>query len=350
MQAPFPSVAVVILNWNGRQFLESFLPSVLATDYPGLEVYVADNGSTDDSVSYVTARFPEVKVVSNSGNVGFAEGYNQALREIRSDYYLLLNQDVEVDPGWLRPLVTLLETHRQAGACQPKIRAEGARERFEYAGAAGGWIDRWGYSFCRGRVFEQVEADTGQYDRPARVFWATGAALMIRAELYHEAGGLDARFFAHMEEIDLCWRLQRLGYEVWCCPQSVVYHVGGGSLPRGDTRKTFLNYRNNLIMLHKNLAGMQRFGIVFTRLLLDGLAALRGLAFGRAGELRAILRAHVGFYGWLFSGAKDRYNLPRRKTYRRNFLKMPGVYRGSVIWQHFFRGKNTFSSLRVPEE
>jgi len=350
MTESFPSVAVVILNWNGRKFLEEFLPTVCATDYPSLEIYVADNASQDDSVDFVRQHYPGITLISNSGNVGFAEGYNQALSKIEAAYYVLLNQDVAVDPAWIRPLVMFMETHAAAGACQPKILAQHRREQFEYAGAAGGWIDRWGYAFCRGRIFEELETDRGQYDDPARVFWASGAALFIRAELYHRAGGLDACFFAHMEEIDLCWRLQRLGYEVWCCPASVVYHVGGGSLPRGNSRKTFLNYRNNLIMMHKNLSGMQRFFTLLGRLSLDGLSALRSLVKGDAGELSAILKAHRGYYGWRFGKSRGQYNLPADPVYRRSFSSLAGVYRGSVVWQYFVRHKKTFSSLDINQK
>jgi GT2 family glycosyltransferase len=350
MAETFPSVAVVILNWNGRKFLEEFLPSVVRTDYPNLRIYVADNASTDDSMAFVERAYPAITRISNGGNLGFAEGYNQALGAIQADYYVLLNQDVAVEPDWIRPLVALMEANPRAGACQPKIRARDQPDHFEYAGAAGGWIDRWGYAFCRGRIFDHLEADRGQYDAQARVFWATGAALCIRAELYHRAGGLDAYFFAHMEEIDLCWRVQRMGYEVWCCPASVVYHVGGGSLPRGNSRKTFLNYRNNLIMLHKNLRGVQRWATLLVRLTLDGIAGARSLVKGEAGETRAILRAHKGYYGWLFGRHRREYNIRDVAPPRRAFARLNGVYPGSLVWQYFIRGKKTFSSLDISEK
>lgn len=345
MRESFPLVAVVILNWNGRKFLEEFLPTVCRTDYPNLKIYVADNASTDDSMEFVGREYPQVLRVSNSGNIGFAEGYNQALSGIQADYYVLLNQDVEVDPGWIRPLVRLMESDPQVGACQPKIRSHHKRDHFEYAGAAGGWIDRWGYAFCRGRIFGDLEIDRGQYDDPARVFWASGAALFIRARLYHRAGGLDAYFFAHMEEIDLCWRIQRLGFEIWCCPESVVYHVGGGSLPRGNSHKTFLNYRNNLIMLHKNLSGVRRYSTLLMRLAMDGISGIRSLVKGEGGEVSAILRAHKGYYGWVFGRHSGKHNLPAIPGRSRKFTGLPGVYSGSIVWQYFLRGKKTFSSL-----
>lgn len=345
MTDSFPSVAVVILNWNGRDFLERFLPSVCASDYPNLQVFLADNASTDESVPFVREYFPKIRLISNTGNVGFAEGYNQALRRIKADYYVLLNQDVRVEKDWIRPVIELMEATPRIGACQSKIRSEQQPDRFEYAGAAGGWMDRWGYAFCRGRIFEEVEADRGQYDSAGPVFWASGAAFFIRSALYHEAGGLDAYFFAHMEEIDLCWRIQRMGYEVWCCPDSVVYHVGGGSLPRGDSRKAFLNFRNNLIMLYKNLYGIQRYATLFIRCTLDGIAGVRSIFMGNTGELKAILKAHYAFYGWLFSHSKDSHNLPPTKNYRRLFGSIRGGYGKSLVWQYFILKKRTFSSL-----
>ncbi|MFZ9718824.1 MAG: glycosyltransferase family 2 protein, partial [Chitinophagaceae bacterium] len=248
-----PSVAVVILNWNGKQFLEQFLPGLLASNYNNLRVMVADNASTDDSVSFLLQHYPTVELLRCQQNLGFAGGYNYFLNQVQTDYYVLLNSDVEVTPEWITPVISLMESDQRIAACQPKILSWHQRDHFEYAGAAGGWIDRLGYPFARGRVFDHLEMDTGQYNQPMPVFWATGAAMFVRADAFHAAGGFDEAFFAHQEEIDLCWRLQRMGYRIYACPASVVYHVGGGALPTGSAQKVFLNYRNNLMMLVKNM-------------------------------------------------------------------------------------------------
>lgn len=342
-----PCVAVVILNWNGRGFLEQFLPSVCASTYPGLRIVVADNASTDDSVQFVQDRFPNVELVHNSKNGGFAEGYNEALQKVQADYYVLLNQDVEVTPGWIEPVISLMESRRDIGACQPKICSWKQKDRFEYAGAAGGWMDVLGYPFCRGRLFDVLETDTGQYNQDAEIFWATGAALFIRSALYHEAGGFDPFFFSHMEEIDLCWRLKRMGHRVYCCPASVVYHVGGGSLPQGNPRKVYLNFRNNLLLLYKNLPSGPRLRTIGIRLLLDGIAALRSLLAGRPLELAAIFRAHRDFYRWLARSRslKTSLDLP---GYPLGHLS--GVYRGSIVWNHFVRGIKTFTALGIVDK
>lgn len=342
MAARSPVVAVVLLNWNGKDFLEKFLP-VLCASSPEVSLYLADNDSTDDSVDFVIKHFPRVQVIYNRENLGFAAGYNRALAQIEADYYVLLNQDVEVTPGWIDPVIGMMEARPAMAACQPKILSYYQKDHFEYAGAGGGFIDRYGYPFCRGRIFDTVERDAGQYDAPRQVFWATGAALFIRAELYRRAGGLDPYFFAHMEEIDLCWRLQRMGYEIWCCPQSVVYHIGGGSLAQGSPEKMFLNFRNNLIMMHKNMRGWERFAIMFIRMTLDGAAALRGLAAGSAAEVKAVLKAHYAFYRWLlFARAPN-----GRKTLipGRRFTKLPAVFGGSIAWQYFVRRRKTFNRL-----
>lgn len=330
----------MILNWNGRPFLEQFLPSVCASDYPNLVVYVADNASTDDSVAWLRTAYPDVRLILLPANNGYAGGYREALEKVDAEYYVLLNQDVEVDPGWIRPVIQLMYARPAVAACQPKIRSYHQRDGFEYAGAAGGWLDRYGFAFCRGRLFDTIEKDRGQYDQPAQVSWASGAALFVRAAAYREAGGLDADFFAHMEEIDLCWRLQRLGYEIWCCPASLVYHVGGGSLPRGHARKLYLNFRNNLMMLHKNLAGRERRHTVTCRLLLDGIAGLRSLVTGHPRELWMILKAHRHFHQWRKRWAGDA--LPER-----SWKSLRGFYRGSLVWQYFVRGRRRFADLPI---
>ena len=289
-------VAVIILNWNGEKLLREFLPSVVAnTDTSIADVIVADNGSTDGSRELLRKEFPQVKLLEFDENLGFAGGYNRALRETGYRYTLLLNSDVETPAGWLTPLHNFMEAHPDAAACQPKILSYKQKENFEYAGAAGGFIDRNGYPYCRGRIFDTVEDDNGQYDIPVEVFWATGAALMVRTDLYEKAGGLDERFFAHMEEIDLCWRLLLMGHTLWCVPASHVYHLGGGSLPAANPRKTYLNFRNNLLLLHKNLPAADLRGALLRRRLLDTVAWAKFILTLDLPNASAILRAHRDF-------------------------------------------------------
>lgn len=289
-------VAVIILNWNGEKLLREFLPSVVAnTDTSIADVIVADNGSTDGSRELLRKEFPQVKLLEFDENLGFAGGYNRALRETGYRYTLLLNSDVETPAGWLTPLHNFMEAHPDAAACQPKILSYKQKEKFEYAGAAGGFIDRNGYPYCRGRIFDTVEDDNGQYDTPVEVFWATGAALMVRTDLYEKAGGLDERFFAHMEEIDLCWRLLLMGHTLWCVPASHVYHLGGGSLPAANPRKTYLNFRNNLLLLHKNLPAADLRGALLRRRLLDTVAWAKFILTLDLPNASAILRAHRDF-------------------------------------------------------
>lgn len=290
------SVAVIILNWNGEKLLREFLPSVVAnTDTSIADVIVADNGSTDGSRELLRKDFPQVKLLEFDENLGFAGGYNRALRETGYRYTLLLNSDVETPAGWLTPLHDFMEAHPDAAACQPKILSYKQKGKFEYAGAAGGFIDRNGYPYCRGRIFDTVEDDNGQYDTPVEVFWATGAALMVRTDLYEKAGGLDERFFAHMEEIDLCWRLLLMGHTLWCVPASHVYHLGGGSLPAANPRKTYLNFRNNLLLLHKNLPAADLRGSLLRRRLLDTVAWAKFILTLDLPNASAILRAHRDF-------------------------------------------------------
>lgn len=289
-------VAVIILNWNGEKLLREFLPSVVAnTDTSIADVIVADNGSTDGSRELLRKEFPQVKLLEFDENLGFAGGYNRALRETGYRYTLLLNSDVETPAGWLTPLHDFMEVHPDAAACQPKILSYKQKGKFEYAGAAGGFIDRNGYPYCRGRIFDTVEDDNSQYDTPIEVFWATGAALMVRTDLYEKAGGLDERFFAHMEEIDLCWRLLLMGHTLWCVPASHVYHLGGGSLPAANPRKTYLNFRNNLLLLHKNLPAADLRGALLRRRLLDTVAWAKFILTLDLPNASAILRAHRDF-------------------------------------------------------
>jgi GT2 family glycosyltransferase len=336
---PIPHVAIVILNWNGRKFLEQFLPSVQRSTYGNYEIIVADNGSTDDSISFLQKYFPGITLIRLDRNYGFAGGYNEALKQVKSDYYILLNSDVEVEPGWMEPMVTLLERDITIAACQPKLLAFHKKELFEYAGASGGWIDAYGYPFSRGRIFEMIEEDKGQYDTTESIFWASGAAMFIRAAVFHDMKGFDPYFFAHQEEIDLCWRIQLAGHKVFACPSSVVYHVGGGTLPRGNSRKTFLNFRNNLIMLAKNLPAGRRLWLIPFRMSLDWITAWKGLLSGDAGYFKAIARAHFAFLGWLFFH-RGRSTFPEKKTGH-----LYGVFHGNVVWQHFIKKKNSFSSI-----
>lgn len=329
----------MILNWNGAHYLQQFLPPLLRTTFPGRRLIVADNASSDNSEEVVRNGFPEVEWIALPKNHGFAGGYNEALKRVTADYYILLNSDVEVEPGWLEPLVAQLELHPQHAAAQPKIRAWRRKDLFEYAGAGGGWLDAYGYPFARGRVFDYCEADEGQYDTTEEVFWASGAALAIRSRVFHEMGGFDPYFFAHQEEIDLCWRIRRAGYKIFCCPQSRVYHVGGGTLPRGNSRKTYLNFRNNQIMLAKNLPLSEKWWKIPFRLALDQLSALKGLLSGDAGYFRAIIRAHTAYLYWLLTGPR-----PKRGG-RRRLTSFPGVYGGNIVWAHFVRGLRTFASI-----
>lgn len=333
-----PSVAIVILNWNGRNYLEKFLPSVMATTYEGAVVVLADNASTDDSVEFVRNNFPSVRILSNPQNFGFARGYNEILKQLNEPYWVLLNSDVEVQPSWLEPMAELMESDQRIAACQPKILQYNDREYFEYAGAAGGWLDSLGYPFARGRIFDICEKDKGQYNEPMPVFWASGAALMVRAAAYREAGGLDEYFFAHQEEIDLCWRLQRLGYMVYCHPGSVVYHVGGGTLPKGNERKVFLNFRNNLMMMWKNLPLGEALWKIFFRYILDTISAVKQLLAGEGTYFRAVFKAHTAFLYWLFFVKKKKLDAPKK-------VKLEGYMDGSVVWSHFVQGKKRFEEI-----
>lgn len=289
-------IAVVILNWNGCEMMRRFLPSVVRHSAARGLVVVADNGSTDNSLAMLEAEFPEVVRLPLPKNYGFAAGYNEALRQIDAPYYLLLNSDVEVTEGWLEPLWDYMESHPEAAACQPKLLWQRQKDTFEYAGGAGGYLDRLGYPFCRGRVFATLEKDHGQYDTVAPLLWATGAALLVRRTDWEASGGLDARFFAHMEEIDLCWRLRARGRQIVCIPQSVAYHVGGATLEAGNPRKTFLNFRNNLLMLYKNLPEQELRSVMRLRSLLDWVAALQFLLKGDVPNFKAVLRARSEYH------------------------------------------------------
>ncbi len=290
-------LSVIILNWNGEKLLKEFLPSVVAnTQGPEVEVIVADNGSTDDSLKVMCEDFPNVKILAFDENLGFSGGYNRAISEVDSEFVVLLNSDVETPAGWWQPLLEFMTLHPEVGACQPKILSYRNKEMFEYAGAAGGLLDKYGYPFCRGRLFDKIEYDLHQYDAgPADIAWASGAALMVRRDVYLEAGGLDELFFAHMEEIDLCCRMHNLGYRVCVVPDSKVYHLGGASLAQGNPKKTYLNFRNNLLLLHKNLPEKKGKKVLFKRRLMDTLAFFMYIAKMDFGNAKAILKAHSDF-------------------------------------------------------
>jgi len=339
IQNSLPEVAVVILNWNGKDFLGKFLPSVLASSYENKRVVVADNASSDDSVSFLRQNFPSVEVIVNDENGGFAKGYNSALKKLQSDYFVLLNSDVEVSAGWIEPVIRLMENDKNIAACQPKILAEKDRDHFEYAGACGGWIDKLGYPFTRGRVLDHIEADLGQYDDAAPCFWASGAAMFVRAEIFASLGGFDEYFFAHQEEIDLCWRMQLSGYKIFVQPASVVYHVGGGTLPKGNSKKTFLNFRNNLITIFKNEPAKKLWWLLPKRFFLDNLAAWKGLLGGDGGYFIAVIKARLAFLKWIFTARK------RSPAIRHGKNALQGVYRGSILWQYYIKKKKTFTEI-----
>ena len=332
--------AVVILNWNGKRFLEQFLPGVVSYSEPA-EVVLADNCSTDDSVSYVRENFTSVSIIINDSNGGFSKGYNDALRKVDAKYYVLLNSDVEVTPNWLNPLVALMDTDPTIAACQPKILAFNRRTEFEYAGAAGGYIDKFGYPFCRGRIFDSFETDHGQYDDTREIHWATGACLVVRADAYHKVGGLDEDFFAHMEEIDLCWRLKNIGYKVMYCAQSTVYHVGAGTLSKASPRKTYLNFRNNLILLCKNHAHQFFWLKLFLRMAMDGLAGIKFIFSGDFSHCWAVFRAHLSFYRTF------NVTLDKRKKLKAlvKQYSTTAIYNHSIVAEYFFRKKKKFSDL-----
>ena len=332
-------VAVVILNYNGRKFLEQFLPNVIANCDPTLaEIVVADNASTDDSVAFMREHFPEIRLIENGSNGGFATGYNVAFRQIEAQYYVLLNSDIEVAPRWIEPVIEMMDADPQIAACQPKILSYYNKERFEYAGASGGFIDKYGYPFCRGRVFQNLEVDEHQYDVPKEVFWATGACMFVRADLYHQIGGLDDSFFAHMEEIDLCWRLKNAGYKVYCCPQSWVYHIGGGTLSKNSPRKTYLNFRNNLSLLVKNLPKHRVHRTIIYRIFLDWVAALKFLFEGCPKDFCMVFKAHWDFYKRLKTLKEG------RKTTEHKMVSC--IYKRNIVFDNVIRGKKKFSELK----
>ncbi|NEW82892.1 MAG: glycosyltransferase family 2 protein [Mariniphaga sp.] len=338
-------LSIVILNWNGCHHLRRFLPSVLKySNYDWAEIVVADNYSSDESREVVEKEFPNVKYLQLDRNYGFAEGYNRALKNNEAEYILLLNSDVEVTGNWLEPMLKIMDSNPLIGACQPKIMQLEHPEKFEYAGASGGFIDHYGYPFCRGRIVNFMEQDLGQYDLPISVFWASGAAILVRGKLWHEFEGFDADFWAHMEEIDLCWRMKNRGFKIAVCPQSKVFHLGGGSLSYGSPQKIYLNFRNNLFLLYKNLPKEKFYKIMFLRMILDGVAALQFLITGQFTAFTKVPAAHRDFYKSLGRLRKKRKVLLSKVV----ATDHPEIYKGSIIFDFFISKKRKFSSLKFP--
>ena len=334
--------AIVILNWNGRKMLEQYLPSVIEYSRDDATIIVADNASSDDSLAFLQTHYPEVQTIVLDQNYGFADGYNRALKQVEAEYYVLLNSDVEVTHHWLEPLVEYMDAHEDVAACQPKLLSFVDKGKFEYAGASGGYIDHYGYPFCRGRLFDSVENDNGQYDYAISVLWATGACLFIRSKDYWLADGLDSRYFAHNEEIDLCWRLHIMGRQVVCLPDSVVYHLGGGTLPKGNPQKTFLNFRNNLTMLYKCLPDNELKHVMRWRWFLDYLAAWQTLILNRNyGDFKAIYRARRAFKHWKKDFAADRERIQQSRA----VAEFPERKRYSLLWQYYAKGIRRYSDL-----
>lgn len=334
-----PRVAIVILNWNGVNHLKQFLPSVMASNYPALEIVVGDNASTDDSVAFLKSAYPEIRIIQNDQNYGFTGGYNKVLAHVEADYYILLNSDVEVHPGWIEPVIQLMESDPLIAVAAPKILDFNKKDHFEHAGAAGGFIDEFGYPFCQGRVFFEIEADNGQYNTSREVFWASGAAMFIKKKCWDEAGGFDDRFFAHMEEIDLCWRLKNHGYKIMYCADAEVYHLGGGTLNTENPFKTYLNFRNNLLLLKKNLPFFKGAVIITARFLLDLTALFRFLSEGKRKDAWAVSKAHQNFVRNMFQAEKP-HNLHGSLP-----TKLNGMYRGSVVWDFFVKKRHHFTEL-----
>jgi GT2 family glycosyltransferase len=338
-----PKIAIVILNWNGAKLLPQFLPSVIQfSKGDSTEIIVADNGSTDESLSMLKKKFPEVKIIDLKQNFGFARGYNEALKQVEADYFVILNSDVEVTAGWLEAPIRLMETDPSIAAVQPKILSYQNRTHFEYAGAAGGFIDRFGYPFCRGRIFNEVEADNGQYDNVADIFWTTGACMFVRSKLFREVGGFDADFWAHMEEIDLCWRLKNRGFRIVYTPESTVFHVGGGTLSYDNPQKLYLNFRNNLWLLYKNLPANQLFHILTVRMILDTVAAIKLLAEFNLNGIKSVLKAHYHFYKSIPTLQRKRKQAQKNGHFIQPAEKLPK----SIIFQFYVRKRKRFSEIQ----
>jgi len=335
-------VAIVILNWNGKKYLEQFLPVLIQnTKIDNSKIIVADNNSKDDSVVFLEKNYPKIELILLDKNYGFTGGYNKAIEQIEAEYFVLLNSDIEVSPNWLAPLIHTLDSDKTIAACQPKIRSYHNKNQFEYAGASGGFIDKFGYPFCRGRILDTIEDDTNQYNTLIDVFWATGACLVIKTDIYKSIGGLDNDFFAHMEEIDLCWRLKNQGYRVVVNPESEIFHVGGGTLPNNSPYKLYLNYRNNLFLLYKNLPKGKLFPILFYRMILDGISAMIFLLKFSFADFTAVIKAHFHFYISLKNLRYKRKKLLLNKAVNQHKEQYPR----SIVFDYFIHKKKTFSKL-----
>ena len=332
--------AVVILNWNGKNWLEKFLPNVISNSLDS-EIIIADNNSSDDSIKFLEENYPTIRIIKNNGNFGYAKGYNLALKQIDSQYYILLNSDIKVKKNWISPIISLMDSDKNISACQPKILDYNNKNKFEYAGGSGGYIDKFGYPFCRGRIFNFLEEDKGQYNDSTEIFWATGACLFLRSSHFWETGGLDEDFFSHQEEIDLCWRLKNKGHKIMVNPKSAVYHVGGGTLKVGSPFKTYLNFRNNLYMLFKNLTISSLFIVIPIRLILDGIAAISFLANKKGiRHLFAVMKAHFSFYLKI-----PNLILKRRKISQKSSLI--GKMNYSILVKNKLKGIKKFSDLQT---
>ncbi|MEO8147859.1 MAG: glycosyltransferase family 2 protein [Bacteroidia bacterium] len=334
--------AVVILNYNTRKLLDELLPIVIAHSQHAARIIVADNCSPDDSVQLIKTKYPQVELIVNESNGGFAKGYNDCLKYVNAEYILLLNSDVEVTENWIEPLINILDNDSTVAGVQPKIKAYQNKKNFEFAGASGGFIDKYGFPFCRGRIFDSLETDNGQYNDSREVFWTTGACMLIRKKIFDEHRGFDEDFFAHMEEIDLCWRIQNAGYRLMVEPASIVYHIGGGTLDAASPQKTFYNFRNNLLMLHKNLPSSKLYYILFIKLILDGIAALRFLAINGVPHFMAVFNAHIYFYNNLKHRNQIRKSAQEKavRYYEKN------IYKGSLVVQYFLMKRKIFSELK----
>ncbi len=337
-----PTVAVVILNFNGKKLLQKFLPSVIENSKSAI-IYVADNASTDDSLLYLKSEFPQVKLIELTQNHGFAKGYNVALKQVNADYFVLLNSDVEVTANWLEPIINLMESDKNIAAAQPKILAYNNKDEFEYAGACGGFIDKYGYPFCRGRIFDTLEKDVNQYDNPIEIFWATGACMFVKANVFNQLKGFDDFYFAHMEEIDLCWRIRNTGHKIMAVPAAVVYHVGGGTLNKLSPQKTFLNFRNSLISLTKNNTSGSLFFKILVRLKLDGVAGIKFFVEGNPKHTWAIIRAHFSFYDNLKRTLQLRKEIKSAANYTPSNKQ---IYQGSIVFNYYLKKKKHFSDLK----
>ena len=330
-------IAVVILNWNGKKFLEELLPTLIQHTPSEVDIVVGDNASSDNSVEFLKQSYPQIQIIQNDKNYGFAEGYNKVLDKVYADYFVLLNSDVEVTDNWISPIINMMDADDNIAICQPKLLSYYQRDTFEYAGGAGGYIDKYGYPFCRGRLFTTLEKDNGQYNDVCEIFWATGAAMFVKAKVWKDLGGLDGDFFAHMEEIDFCWRAKNAGYKVYYYPQSVVYHIGGGTLPPSSPFKTFLNFRNNFSLLFKNLQKRQLAYVFPIRILMDWVAALKFLAEKKPKEFTAVIKAHWDFYRQIPALKHKRKNITQRKV--------SNIYNGNIVLEYYLKGKKIFSKL-----